>query len=162
MSKVLIAKDAAEKAIVAETSRTESLLRLGGKFAAGIIVVLGFQLLDAKTLLESPSPWVKILCYASLAVLGLSLFFAFVLLNQKNYANYPRGNTLWENLKPDNVSEETAEEALVQLLLKTREQNALSNDSRARSLSLCGWLFLAGVLLVAASQLLDAYISTST
>lgn len=162
MSKILIAKDAAEKAMAAETNRAESLLRQAGKFAAGIIVVLGFQLLDAKTLLESVSLWVKILCYASLAVLVLSLLFAFAALALKSYANYPRGHTLWETLKPDNVTEETAQEAIVQLLLKTREQNALLNDARERLLSWSGWLFLGGILLVVAGQLLDAYIDTLT
>ena len=162
MNKILIAKDAAEKAMTAEIVRMESLFSRGGKFIAGIIVVLGFQLLDAKTLLESASPWVKFSCYASLAALGLSLLFAFGALASKGFAGYPRGNKLWETLKPDNVTEEAAEEAIVQLLLKTREQNALLNDARERSLFWCGWLFLAGVLLVAASQLLDAYIDTLT
>lgn len=162
MSKVLIAKDAAEKATVAETARTESLARQAGRFAAAGIVVLGFQLMDTKTLLESPSPSVKVLCYISLATLGAAMFFAFFTLAPKGHAHYPRGNKLWETLKPDNVTEDAAEEAIVQLLLKSREQNALSNDAKARSLFSSGALLLAGILLVAASQLLDAYIDTLT
>lgn len=162
MSKILIAKDAAEKAMVAETARTESLMRQGGRFAAVAMVVLGFQLMDTKTLLESPSSWVKILCYAALAAPAAALLFAFFALAPKAHGSYPRGNKLWETLKPDNVTEEAAEEAIVQLLLKSREQNAVSNDAKARSLFYSGALLLAGVLLVAASQLLDAYIDTLT
>ncbi|HTV40392.1 MAG TPA: hypothetical protein VMF08_07445 [Candidatus Sulfotelmatobacter sp.] len=162
MSKILIAKDAAEKAMVAETSRMESLLREAGKLVAGIIIVLGFQLLDAKTLLESTSPWVKILCYASLAALSVSLLFAMTGLRTTGHSNYPRGNKLWDNLKPDTITEEAAEEAIVQMLLKTREQNAILNDVKARWLFWCGRLFVTGVLLVIGSQLLDAYIDTLT
>lgn len=159
-NKVLIMKAAAEKAMAAEAIRTGSLLRGAGKFAAGIIIVLGFQLMDAKTLLESPSRGVKILCYLSAGMLSAALLLAFAGLTARGYAGYPRGNKLLDTLKPDNVTEEAAEEGLVQLLLKTREQNALLNDATARWLFWCGWLFFAGVLLVAASQMLDAYIDT--
>jgi hypothetical protein len=47
MSKISIVKKAAEKAIAAESDRTVHLLRKAEKFAAGIIIVTGFQLLDA-------------------------------------------------------------------------------------------------------------------
>ena len=162
MSKILIVREAAEKAIRAESDRTVHLLRKAERFAAGIIIVMGFQLLDIKTLLESPSPWVKISCYLSLAVLSLSLFFAFRGMRVKGYADYPRGNKLWDNLKPENVSEDAAQEALVQMLLQTREQNARLNDAKVNSLFWCGWLLFAGFLLVASSQLLDALVDTLT
>lgn len=162
MSKLSIAKDATEKAMSAEISRTEYLLREGGKLAAGIVVVMGFQLLDAKALLESSSFWAKISCYLSLAVLSLSLLLAFYSQQAKDYANYPRGNTLWDNLKPENVSEENAEEALVQMLLKTREQNARLNDAKTRVLYWCRWLLFIGVLLLVGSQLLDAFTNSLT
>jgi hypothetical protein len=159
MSKLSIVKDAAEKAMLAELNRAEALLREAGKLAAGIVVVMGFQLLDAKALLESSSPWAKISCYFSLVVLSLSLLLAFCSQQVKGYANYPRGNTLWDNLKPENVLEETAEEALVQMLLKTREQNARLNDAKARFLYWCRWLLFLGILLVIGSQLLDAFVN---
>ena len=160
INKVLIMKGAAEKAMAAEAVRTDSLLREAGKLAAGIIIVLGFQLMDAKTLMESPSRGVKISCFLSVAVLGVSLLLAFTGLTAKGYASYPRGNKLLDTLKPDSVTEEAAEEGVVQLLLKTREQNALLNDARARALFWSGWCFFAGVLLVAGSQLFDAYVDT--
>lgn len=153
-------KGAAEKAMAAEAERTDSLLGEAGKLAAGILIVLGFQLMDVKTLLESPSRGVKILCYLSVGVLGAALLLAIIGLTAKGYAGYPRGNKLLDTLKPDSVTEEAAEEGVVQLLLKTREQNALLNDAKARSLFWCGWLLFLGVLLVAGSQLLDAYIDT--
>jgi hypothetical protein len=159
-NKVLIMKGAAEKAMAAESVRSDALLRHATKLAAGVIIVLGFQLMDAKTLLESSSRDVKLLCYLSTGVLGAALLLAIVGLTSKGYAGYPRGNKLLDTLKPDSVTEEAAEEGLVQLLLKTREQNALLNDAKARWLFWCGWLFLVGVLLVAGSQLLDAYIDT--
>jgi len=162
MSKISIVKEAAEKAIQAESDRTVQLLRKAERLAAGIIIVTGFQLLDIKTLLESSSPGVKISGYLSLAALSLSLFFAFCGMRVKGYADYPRGNKLWDNLKPENVSEDAAQEALVQMLLQTREQNARLNDAKITSLSWCGWLLFMGFLLVAGSQLLDAFVDTLT
>jgi len=156
MNKILIAKDAAERAMLAELSRTDSLLRDAWKFAAGTVLVLGFQLLDLRALMESTSSWTKISGGLSLAVLSLSLLLDFCGLQVKGYASYPRGGLLWDSLKPENVTEEAAEESLVQLLLNTREQNARLNDSKVRVLSWCRWLLFAGLLLVAGSQLLDA------
>ena len=77
----------------------------------------------------------------------------------KGYAGYPRGSKLWDALKPENVSDEAAQEALVQMLLQTREQNARLNDAKVKLLSWCGWLLFAGFLLVAASQLLNAILN---
>ena len=65
-------------------------------------------------------------------------------------------------MKPENISEDAAQEALVQLLLETREQNARLNDAKVKALSCCGWLLFAGFLLVAGSQLLDAFVDTLT
>jgi len=162
MNKISIVKEAAEKAVAAESARTEHLLRKSEKLAAGIIFVAGFQLLDVKILLESSSQPVKILCYLSLAVLIISLWFAFCGMRLKGYADYPRGKKLWDTLKPESVSENAAQEALVQMLLETREQNARLNDAKVKSLSRCGWLLFAGFLLVAGSQLLDAFVDTLT
>jgi hypothetical protein len=157
MNKISIIKDAAEKAVVAELSRTEFLSREGWKLTAGTVVVLGFQLLDARALLESNSAGAKTSCYASLALMGLSLLLTLCSQQVKDYASYPRGYALWDNLKPENVSGESAEEALMQMLLKTREQNARQNDVRTRLLYWSRWLLFAGILSVAASQMFDAF-----
>ena len=150
-------KDMAEKVMSAENDRTQNLLREARRLSAGTIVVIGFQLLDAKALLESSSSWTKLTCYLSLAVLSAALWLAFCAQQVKSYAGYPNGNALWENLKPETVSEEKAEEALVHMLLKTREQNARLNDIKARTLSWCRWVLFVGVLVLIGSQLLDAY-----
>jgi len=100
---------------------------------------------------------VKVLCCLSLAVLGIALFLAVQALQTNGSGHYPRGQKLWETLKPETVSEAAAAEALVQMLLQTREQNARLNDATTRRLKWCGWLFLAGALLVAGTQLLDAF-----
>jgi hypothetical protein len=157
MNKVTIVKDAAEKAMTAESERTRRLFARAEKSIAGIIVVVGFQLLDFTTLLESSSPWVKISSCLALAVLSLALFFSFSGLRLKGYADYPRGDKLWENLKSEEVSDEAAELAVIQLVLKTRELNAKLNDAKARSLAWCGWLFFAGFLLAIGSHVLDAF-----
>jgi len=156
MNKILIAKDAAEKAFAAELGRAESQTRNAWKFIGGTIVAMGFELREVKSLVESPSPWVKILCGASLAILAAALVLAVQSLQAKGYAHYPRGNKLWENLKPEMISPEAAQEALVQMLLQTREQNARLNDAKSRLLGWCGWLFCAGALLVTGCQLLEA------
>ena len=160
MSKISIVKDAAEKALVAEAERTAQLLRKAYIFAAGTFIVTGFQLLGANSLLDASLRWVNVLYYLSLAVLGVSLFFACCGMRVKGYANYPRGNKLWDNLKPESVSEEAAQEAIVQMLLQTREQNARLNDAKVNSLLWCRWLFFVGFLLVAGSQLLNAILNS--
>ena len=154
MNKISIIKEAAEKASSEENKRAEQLVCRAEKFTAGIIIVAGFQLLSAANVLGSGSPWAEGLCYLALTTLGLSLFLGFYSMRLKGYADYPRGDKLWETLKPENVSPDAAEEAIIQLLLKNREQNAKLNDSTAHSLSWCGWLLFAGFLLVAVSQLL--------
>jgi hypothetical protein len=155
MNKITIAKDAAEKAMAAENDRTRHLLGRTEKSVAGIVIVAGFQLMNVPTLLES-SQSVKVLCYLSLAVLSFALFFGLCSMRLKGYAGFPRGDKLWENLKSEEVSEVAAEQAIVHLLLKTREQNAKLNDANAGLLFWCGWLFFAGFLLVTGSQLLNA------
>lgn len=162
MSKITLVKEAVENAIRSESEKTAHLHRKAERVAAGIIVVTGFQLLDIKTLLESSSSWVKISCYLSLATLSLSLFFAFSAMRVKGYADYPRGNKLWDNLKPENVTEYEAQEALIQMLLQIREQNARLNDAKINSLFWCGWLLFIGFLLVSGSQLFDAFVDTTT
>ena len=151
MSKISIIKDAAERASSAESDRTGQLLRKAERFAAGTMLVAAFQLREAETMLESPSQQARGLYYLSLAALGVSLLCAFLAMRVKGCTDYPRGNKLWENLKPENVSEDSAQEALVQMLLKTREQNAQLNDAKAKLLFWCGWLLFAGFLLAGAS-----------
>ena len=156
MSKTSIVKEAAEKAMADECERARHLLGMAEKLVAGAFLVTGFQLLNLAALLESPSRLPQVSCYLALAALGASLFFGFYSLRPKGRPGYPRGDRLWETLKPDNVSEDAAEEAIVHLLLKSREQNAKLNDAKARSLFWCGWLLFAGVLLVAGSMVLNA------
>lgn len=159
MNKVLIAKEAAEKAIAIESVRTACLQRKAEMYALAIIIVVGFQLLNIKILVESSISWVKGTYGLSLVVLSFSLIFAILAMRLKGYADYPRGNRIWDTLKPESVTEDAAQEALVQLLLKTREQNALLNDAKINILSWCGWLFFAGFLLIVGSQLLDAFVN---
>jgi len=155
MSKISIVKEAAEKAIAAESDRTTQLLRKADMFAAGTIAVIAYQLLDITMLVDSVFR-VRVSCYLSLATLCFSLFFAFYSMRVKGYRHYPRGDKLWENLKSENVSDEAAEQAVIQLLLKTREQNAKLNDAKSGWLFWCGSLFFAGIMLVMVSRLLAA------
>ncbi|MGO8764258.1 MAG: hypothetical protein ACLQSR_03870 [Limisphaerales bacterium] len=161
MNKTLIIKEAAEKALAAENERTKELNGSGEKFTAGIIIVAGFQLLNVPNLLESPSSSGKVLCFLAMAILSLSLFFGFCSMQIKKHAGYPREDKLWENLKPESVADEAAAQALIQLLLKNRERNAKLNDRKAGLLFWCRWLFFAGFLLAASSQLLAALANLS-
>lgn len=155
MNKILIIKAAAEQTMTAECDRTRQLHGRAEKFVAGIIIVTGFFLPGLPNLMESSLPWVKVSCVLALAVLGLALFFGFHSLRFNGFAGYPRGDKLWENLKSEEVSDEAAEQAVIQLLLKSREQNAKLNDAKTGSLFWCGWLFFAGLLLVAGSHLMN-------
>ncbi len=160
MNKTYTVKDAAEKAMAAENDRTKQLTGRVEKLVAGIILATGFQLLNIPNLLESPSVWGRGLCFLALAILGLSLFFGLRALPARGYAGYPREDKLWENLRPENVSDEAAEQALIQWLLKTRERNAKLNDNKTKSLFWGVWLFFGGFLLVVTSQLLAALSNT--
>jgi hypothetical protein len=157
IGKVLMAKIVAEKALSAELARADVLARDAWRFLAGIILVMGFQLHDIRSLVESPLPSVRILCCSSLAVLGVALILAVYNLQAKRYSHYPRGNRLWDNLKPESITEPAAEEALMQMILQTRELNARLNDTKERVSRWCGWLFLTGTLLVVGCQVLDAF-----
>lgn len=147
-------KEAAEKALSAEMDRARYLLGRAEKLTAGGVVVAAFQLVGASSVLGSGSPWAARSVYLALALLALSLFFGFYAMGVKGYSDYPRGDKLWETLRPDNVSAEAAQEAIVQLLLRNREQNAKLNDAKAISLTRCGWLLFAGFLACTAGQLL--------
>ncbi|MGB7768277.1 MAG: hypothetical protein WBN22_05415, partial [Verrucomicrobiia bacterium] len=64
--------ETAEKAMTAETDRAKQLLGRAEKFAAGTVIVTGFQLWDVTGLLDPSSRWVNDSCYLSLGVLSLS------------------------------------------------------------------------------------------
>ena len=162
MSKLSMVRDMAEKVMLAELNRTQSLLQEAGKLTAGVVIVMGFQLLDARALMDSSSPWAKKTCYLTFIVLSMALWLAFCGMQSKGYTSYPHGNTLWDKLKPETVSEVDAEEALVQMLLKTRDQNARLNDAKVRVLYWCRWLLFGGILLLVGSQLLDAFVTGLT
>lgn len=154
MSKISLIKETAEKAMAAENERAKRLLGRAEKLTAGTIIVIGFQIVSAPNLLGSGSLWAEVACYAALAVLALAVFLAFFSMRLKGYVEYPREDKLLEVLKPENISQEAAEEAITQLLLRSREQNAKLNDAKTRALSRCGWVLCAGFLLAAISQLL--------
>jgi len=156
MNKISIIMETAEKAMAAETDRAEQLLGRAEKFAAGIVIVTGFQVWNLTGMLDPSSRWASNSCYLSLGVLSLSLLFAFCSLRLKGYSGYPRGDKLWETLKSENVSDNDAEQAIIQLLLKNREQNAKLNDAKTGLLFWCGLLFVVGFLLVIISRLLAA------
>ncbi|MGA9777165.1 MAG: hypothetical protein ACLPRE_01520 [Limisphaerales bacterium] len=156
MNKISIILETAEKAMTAETDRAEQLLARAEKLAAGIVIVIGFQLWNLTGMLDPSSRWVNGSCYLSLGALSLSLLFAFYSMGLKGYAGYPRGDKLWETLKSENVSDADAEQAVIQLLLRNREQNARLNDAKMGLLFWCGSLFFVGFLLVIISHLLAA------
>jgi len=156
MNKISIIMETAEKAMAAEMDRTKQLLGRAEKFAAGIVIVAGFQLWNLTGMLDPSSRWISDLCYLSLGVLSLSLPLALYGMRLKGYAGYPRGDKLWETLKSENVSDDDAGQAVIQLLLKNREQNSRLNDAKMRLLFWCGWLFFVGFFLVIISRLLAA------
>ena len=156
MNKISIIMETAEKAMADETDRAEQLLGRAEKFAAGIVIVTGFQLWNVTGVLDPSSRWVNDSCYLSLGVLSLSWLFAFYGMRLKGYAGYPRGDKLWETLKSEKVSDDDAEQAIILLLLQNREQNAKLNDAKMRLLFWCGSLFFVGFLLVTISRLLAA------
>jgi len=160
MNKISIIMETAEKAMAAEADRAGQLLARAEKFAAGIVIVTGFQLWNMTNILDPSSRWASDSCYLSLGALSLSLLFAFYGMRLKGYASYPRGDKLWETLKSDKVSDDDTEQAILQLLLKNREQNARVNDAKMSLLFWCGSLFLVGFLLVIISRLLAALANT--
>ena len=156
MNKILIIKEAAKKASSEENKRAEQLVCRAEKLVTSILIITAFQLFNVRNLLESPSPWTKAICYSSLPILSLSLFLGLYGTKLKGYTAYPRGDQLLENLTPDDVSQDAADKAIIQLLLKTREQNAKLNDVKVKLLSWCRWLLFGGFLLVVTGRFLAA------
>jgi hypothetical protein len=160
MNKTYTVKDATEKATAAENDRTKQLTGRVEKLVAGIILVTGFQLLNVPSSLESPLACGKVLCFLALAILSLALFFGFRSVTARGHAGFPREDKLRETLRPGNVSDEAAEQALVHWLLKTLERNAKLNDNKTKSLFGGVRPFFGGFLLVVTSQLLAALSNT--
>lgn len=155
MNKISLIKETAEKASAEENARANDLICRAEKLVTSIIIIMAFLLLNVPQLLQSSSPWTKPLCYLALGTLSVSFFLGLYGTRLKAYSVYPRGDKLWENLKPDEVSQDAAEQAIIQLLLKTREQNAKLSDAKANLLSWCRWLFFAGFLLVIAGRVIS-------
>ena len=62
--------DAAKNAMAAETDRAGFLQGRSEKLTAGVIVVMGFQLMSASNVLGSGFPWAAGLYYSALAIIS--------------------------------------------------------------------------------------------
>jgi hypothetical protein len=157
ISKMDFVVQISEKAFLAESDRKKSLDDKADKFTSAIAVVLGFQLLDLKTVTfpgiaqATLYNWFSI---ATLTVLGVSLFFALISRRMQGYNSYPRGPKfpqLTQMLEDSSIKEEIAKSAMAHMYLEAHEINGHFNDRRARYLSYSGTLLLIGFLLAVSS-----------
>ena len=74
-----------------------------------------------------------------------------------DYASYPRGLTLIDDLKGDQVSDDAAAINVAKMYLNLHNHKARLNDRRARLLALSGILFVAGFLLAVSSHLTSIF-----
>jgi hypothetical protein len=163
MSKMDFAVQVCEKAFLAENERKKNLDDKADKFIAAVAVIIGFQLLDLKSVTfpelaqATLYSWLPI---ATLSALGISLFSALISRLFQNYHSYPRAPKfpqLTQMVDDPNIGEEEAKEAMAHMYLDAHQINAGSNDRKALYLFLSGTFLLIGFLLAVTSYVSAIY-----
>lgn len=149
-----------EKAFLTEAERTEKLTGKAEKLISAVAVVMGFQLIDFKTLAFTRTCrgiFYACLALSALSTLGISLIIALWAMRVEHYQSYARNREIYDLLEPQNVTDEQARDAMARMYLDARENNALINDQRAASLSDGTILLVTGIFLVALSTVVDKF-----
>ena len=157
MSKVDLIMQESEKAFKAEVSRSETLTNKAEKYIAAVGLVVGFQLIDLNRLYFG-SIWkqglLDFLPLLAFFTLGAALVFALISRRVLNYLSYPRGETIINELKDNNINEDAAKIKIAKMYLTAHDKNAGINDQRAKYLSIVGVLIVIGFVLAVASHLI--------
>jgi hypothetical protein len=160
MKKVDFVFQECEKAFLTEMRRTEHLTDRAERYIAVIVVVVGFKFVDIDNHALSGTHsqgLVNFLAIAGFVILGISLIQAIISRRVFGYLSYPRGDVLIEELKPDEINCDMAKIKVAKMYLNARECNAVINDGRAKTLSLCGVFIVAGFSLAALGHLISKF-----
>ncbi len=157
MDKIELLAIESEKAYNSEIKRMDRLTDRADKFIAAVAVVAGFQLTQVENLdftgdwMAQLPDWLTLL---SLAVLGIAILFAMASMNLRKYYSYPLGETLLDELKGDDVDDDSARVKVARMYLKWHDTNSKANDVRAQYLTISGILLIVGFGLATVSFLL--------
>ena len=157
MDKIELLAIESEKAYNSEIRRMDTLTDRADKFIAAVAIVAGFQLTQVENLdftggwIEQIPDWLTLL---SLAILGIAILFAAASMNLREYYSYPLGEKLLEELKGDDVDNDSARVKVARMYLKWHDTNSRANDGRARYLTISGILLIVGFGLATLSFLL--------
>ncbi len=144
-----------EKAFLAEATRKDKLTDKAEKYLAALALIVGFNLVDFErvTLTGTASEVLSgLFAIGAFAMLGITLVLALLTLRVFEYASYPRGETLIDELKDEAITDDIAKVKLAKMYLGAYDNNARINDRRARLLSWSGVLLVIGFVSAVASQ----------
>jgi hypothetical protein len=156
ISKLDIILGEAEKAFQYEEKRRDNLDKKTERFVAAIALVFGLHLIDLEHLAFSgnlPDKLYSWLAIGAILALGISLIVALLSNRVVNYYSYPRGTRLIDELKSEDISDDSTKIRIAGMYLKAHDINAKINDARAQWLSYSGIFLVSGFFLAIASHL---------
>jgi hypothetical protein len=154
MSKIDLILQESEKAFLAESERGKTLTEKAEKYIAAIGLVVGFQLINInRSYLWSSwqSAISSSLAIVAFLTLGFSLVLALLSRRVYKYYSYPRGTTIIDELKNNEITDEAAKIKVAKMYFEAHDKNAEINDKRAKYLSIVGVLIVLGFVLAVAS-----------
>jgi hypothetical protein len=154
-SKIDIILNESEKAFLAETTRAEKLTDKAEKYLTAIALIIGFNLIDFDRItIDGATNEILsgVFAISGFVMLGAALVLALLTLRVLQYGSYPRGETLIDDLKDKEITDDMAKIKLAKMYLGARDKNAQTNDRRARLLSWSGTLLVVGFVLAVISQ----------
>ncbi len=153
MNKIEIITRESEKAFLAEIGRGERLTDKAEKFVGAVALIIGLKVFNLDGTILNRLGLAGFLALLSFILLGGALVLASLSRRVLEYASYPRGLTLIDDLKGDSVSDDAASIKVAKMYLNLYDHNARLNDRRAKLLALSGILLVAGFLLAVSSHL---------
>ncbi len=151
MTKFEIVFQECEKAFLAEEERTNNLAGKTEKLILALTAIMGFNLI----VIPAP-PWKTLYLMVPISaflILGISLILALWSLFTREYQGYPRGNTLIDELKGQQITTDEARVKIAKMYLSASENNASINDTKAALLKFCVCLMILGFALAITSKL---------
>lgn len=154
-SKIDIILKESEKAFLAEATRKDKLTDKAEQYLAAVALIVGFNLIDfERVTLSGRANEVlsSLFAIGAFGMLGIVLILALLTLRVLEYASYPRGETLIDELKDEEITDNMARIKLAKMYLGAHNHNARINDKRAKLLSWSSVLLVVGFVLAVISQ----------
>jgi hypothetical protein len=147
-----------EKAFRQERIRADNLGKAAEKLIGAVAIIIGFHLIEIDQLRlvgkweQAVHGWFSI---SALVALAISLFLSLLSMQIWKYYSYPRGTTLIDELRDENISDDGAKIKIARMYLKAHDCNAGINDKRARLILISGIVLISGLLLAVVSYLIE-------